>query len=53
MSRVADHLYYAQLETGARYLASLAASSAERDRHLGMAGKYARLRADAGSGGRS
>ena len=42
-----DLLYYAQLEAGARFLAAGAATSAERDLHLGMANRYARLRADA------
>ena len=47
-----DRTYYSQLETGARFLASGAASPAERDLHLGMAHKYARLRADAANVGR-
>jgi hypothetical protein len=52
MSAIDDHTYYAQLETGARFLASGAATCTERDLHLGMANKYARLHADAGTGGR-
>lgn len=39
--------YYAQLEEGARYLASRAASDAERRLHLGWANRYRRLVADA------
>ncbi|HEX8527687.1 hypothetical protein [Allosphingosinicella sp.] len=45
-----DRVYYSQLETGARYLASSAGSHAERTVHLGMADKYARLGADAKGG---
>ncbi|HEX8366638.1 MAG TPA: hypothetical protein VF603_15260 [Allosphingosinicella sp.] len=47
MSPADDHLYYSQLEAGARYLAAGANSPTERDTHLGMASRYARLRADA------
>jgi hypothetical protein len=39
--------YYAQLEQGARYLASLATSDAERHVHLSWANRYHRLRVDA------
>ena len=39
--------YYAQLEEGARYLASLATSDSERQVHLGWANRYYRLRIDA------
>lgn len=38
--------YYHQLETGARWLASQAIGQDERDEHLGMAERYARLRLD-------
>jgi hypothetical protein len=38
---------YAQLEAGARYLASLATSDGERQLHLGWANRYYRLRIDA------
>lgn len=51
MSPADDHLYYTQLEAGARYLAAGASSGAERNVHLGMADRYARLRADAHTGG--
>ena len=44
--------YYEQLETGARWLASRAAAPAERDEHLGMATRYARLRLEATRGRR-
>jgi hypothetical protein len=47
MSPADDHLYYCQLEAGARYLAAGAPAGAERNLHLGMANRYARLRADA------
>ena len=47
MSPANDRLYYSQLEAGARYLAAGAGSLAERDLHLGMADRYARLRVDA------
>ena len=40
-------VYYAQLEEGARYLASLATSDAECRLHLGWANRYYRLRVDA------
>ena len=39
-------LYYERLETGARWLAAKAGRPAERDEHLGMANRYARLRLD-------
>lgn len=39
--------YYAQLEQGARYLASLATNDAERHVHLSWANRYYRLRVDA------
>lgn len=39
--------YYHQLETGARWLASQALGQDERDEHVGMAERYARLRLDA------
>ena len=39
--------YYAQLEQGARYLASLATSEQERNVHLRWANRYYRLRIDA------
>lgn len=35
--------YYAQLEQGARYLASLTANDDERREHLGWANRYRRL----------
>ncbi len=35
--------YYAQLEQGARYLASISADAAERRTHLGWANRYYRL----------
>ncbi len=38
---------YEQLETGARWLASQSATGLEREEHLSMANKYARLRLDA------
>jgi hypothetical protein len=44
---VDQSLYYAQLEQGARYLASLAGDEAERSEHLGWANRYYRLRVDA------
>lgn len=47
MSPADDHLYYSQLEAGALYLAAGASSGSERKVHLGMANRYARLRADA------
>ena len=40
-------VYYAQLEEGARYLASLATSDSERHLHLSWANRYYRLRVDA------
>lgn len=42
-----DAIYYAQLEQGARYLASLATTEHERHVHLGWANRYYRLRVDA------
>ena len=39
--------YYAQLEQGARYLASLATSDTERHVHLSWANRYYRQRVDA------
>ncbi|MGE5721405.1 MAG: hypothetical protein ACM3YM_03010 [Sphingomonadales bacterium] len=39
--------YYAQLEQGARPLASLAADEGERSEHLRWANRYHRLRSDA------
>lgn len=39
-----EALRYAQLETGARWLASRATQSDERCRHLGAANRYAALR---------
>lgn len=36
--------HYRQLETGARWLASQATGQDERDEHLGLAERYARLR---------
>ncbi len=45
-----DVLYYSELEAGARFLAAAARDGAERDVHLGMASKYAHLRADANAG---
>jgi hypothetical protein len=39
--------YYEQLETGARWLATRATGAAERDEHITMANRYARLRLDA------
>lgn len=41
--------YYERLEQGARYLASLATSPAERREHLGWANRYYRLAVDARS----
>jgi hypothetical protein len=43
----ADAAYYERLETGARWLASRTSSPEERDEHLGMANRYARLRLEA------
>jgi hypothetical protein len=42
-----DATHYKQLEIGARFLASRAASEAERIEHLGWANRYYRLGADA------
>ncbi|HEV2079860.1 MAG TPA: hypothetical protein VGR19_08205 [Allosphingosinicella sp.] len=39
--------YYARLEKGARYLASVAANDDERREHLGWANRYHRLVCDA------
>ena len=50
-SELADAAYYERLETGARWLALQAPSEAERHEHLGIANKYARLRAEAPPGG--
>jgi hypothetical protein len=41
---VDQSLYYAQLEQGARYLASTASDKAERHEHLGWANRYYRMR---------
>lgn len=41
---------YERLETGARWLASRSSESGERERHLGHANRYARLRLDAAAG---
>ena len=46
MPPAADLIYYTQL-AGARFLAAGAGTSLDRDIHLGMANRYARLRADA------
>jgi hypothetical protein len=51
MSPADDHLYYSQLEAGARYLAARVPAGAERNLHLGMANRYARLSADARADG--
>src|SRR5688500_5005810 len=48
----ADAAYYERLETGARWLASRAPSDTERDEHLGIANKYARLRLEDAAKGR-
>lgn len=48
----ADARYYGRLETGARWLASVALEGAEREAHLGQANRYARLRLDASEGSR-
>ena len=45
-------VYYEQLEGGARWLAAKAGGAAERDQHLGMANRYARLRLEAPRPGR-
>lgn len=42
---------YGDLETGARWLASRSADEDERNEHLGMATKYARLRVEAAAFG--
>jgi hypothetical protein len=47
-----DAFYYERLETGARWLASRAAGAAEREAHLAMANRYARLRLDAAAAAR-
>jgi hypothetical protein len=43
-----DGVYYAQLEEGARYLASRSDGETERSRHLSMANHYGKLRLGAG-----
>ncbi|HEY5722440.1 MAG TPA: hypothetical protein VIT45_08965 [Allosphingosinicella sp.] len=43
-----DAAYYERLEIGARWLASRAATEAERHEHLGTANKHARQRLEAG-----
>ena len=47
-----DAAYYERLEIGARWLASRAATEAERNDHLGTANGYARQRLEAAGGGR-
>ena len=47
-----EDVHYAQLARGARFLADGADSPAERDLHLNMADKYARLSANAAHAGR-
>jgi hypothetical protein len=51
MSPKVDAIYYAELEEGARYLASLPGATAERHAHLGMANRYRRLALDSGRAG--
>ena len=51
-SAVPDAVYYQRLETGARWLASRSGAAAERDVHLVMANRYARLGLDAAGAGR-
>ena len=51
MSPAEDHLYYSQLEAGARYLAAGAGTPAERSAHLAMATHYARQGGDAAPAG--
>jgi hypothetical protein len=51
-ARHPDPAYYEKLETGARWLASRAQGTSERQEHLGMANKYARLRLDAAAAAR-
>jgi hypothetical protein len=41
--------YYERLEAGARWMATQAATAAERDGHIEAANRYARLRSDAAS----
>lgn len=41
---VADATYYAELEEGARFLASRSTGETERNRHLSMANRYVKLR---------
>jgi hypothetical protein len=41
---------YHRLETGARSMAALSRDAAEREKHLGMANRYVRLRLSAGGG---
>jgi hypothetical protein len=48
-----DPGYYERLETGARRLAERAGHGYERERHLGNANRYARLRLEADPAGRS
>jgi hypothetical protein len=48
---VADPHYYGRLEIGARWLAERAGAD-ERDEHLAMADRYARLRRTTTQGGR-
>ena len=43
--------YYERLEAGARWMASQAHASADRDGHIAAANRYARLRKDAASNG--
>lgn len=43
-----DGIYYAQLEQGARFLASRSTGEIERSRHLSMANHYVKLKLDAG-----
>jgi hypothetical protein len=43
----ADPGYYERLEAGARWLAERCGQGYERERHLGNANRYARLRLDA------
>jgi hypothetical protein len=47
---LSESVHYSQLEQGARILASLAATEAERRVHLGWANRYYRLAADDASG---
>lgn len=45
-----DGIYYAQLEEGARFLASRSTGETERNRHLSMANHYVKLRLGADGG---